>query len=136
MPRNSMNPIDQHVGSRVRMRRMMLKMSQEKLGDGLGISFQQVQKYEKGTNRIGASRLQQISEALRVPPEFFFEDAPLPDLPAAQTSKKATASLNPIMEFMSTKEGLALAAAFMRIGNVQVRRRIVDLVEEIVGGEH
>jgi transcriptional regulator with XRE-family HTH domain len=135
MPRNSMNPIDQHVGSRVRMRRMMLKMSQEKLGDALGITFQQIQKYEKGTNRIGASRLQRISEVLRVPPEFFFEDAPLPELPAAQASKKATASLNPIMEFMSTKEGLALAEAFMRIGNVQVRRRIADLVEEIVGRE-
>jgi transcriptional regulator with XRE-family HTH domain len=130
-----MNPIDQHVGKRVRMRRMMLKMSQEKLGDAIGLTFQQVQKYEKGTNRIGASRLQRISEVLQVPPEFFFEDAPLPDLPAAQGAKKATASLNPIMEFMSTKEGLALAEAFMRIGNVQVRRRIVDLVEEIVGRE-
>jgi len=101
----------------------------------IGLTFQQVQKYEKGTNRIGASRLQRISEVLQVPPEFFFEDAPLPDLPAAQGAKKATASLNPIMEFMSTKEGLALAEAFMRIGNVQVRRRIVDLVEEIVGRE-
>jgi transcriptional regulator with XRE-family HTH domain len=70
------NPIDKHVGSRVRMRRMMLAMSQEKLGDALGLTFQQVQKYEKGTNRIGASRLQQISHILQVPVAFFFEGAP------------------------------------------------------------
>ena len=70
------NPIDRHVGSRVRMRRVMLGMSQEKLGDALGLTFQQVQKYEKGTNRIGASRLQQISRTLDVPPAFFFEGAP------------------------------------------------------------
>jgi transcriptional regulator with XRE-family HTH domain len=110
------------------MRRLMLKMSQEKLADALGITFQQVQKYEKGTNWIGASRLQRISEALQVPPEFFFED-----LPAAGAPKKATDSPDPIMDLMATKEGLALAKAFMRIGNRQVRRRIVDLVEEIVG---
>src|SRR5918999_1894609 len=70
------NPIDKHVGSRVRMRRMMLNMSQEKLGDALGLTFQQVQKYEKGTNRIGASRLQQIANILQVPVGFFFEGAP------------------------------------------------------------
>src|SRR5881296_4767607 len=70
------NPIDKHVGSRVRMRRMMLAMSQEKLGDALGLTFQQVQKSEKGTNRIGASRLQQISHILQVPVAFFFEGAP------------------------------------------------------------
>src|ERR1700677_2015913 len=70
------NPIDKHVGSRVRMRRMMLGMSQEKLGNNLGLTFQQVQKYEKGTNRIGASRLQQISHILQVSVSFFFEGAP------------------------------------------------------------
>src|SRR5579863_7500014 len=70
------NPIDKHVGSRVRMRRMMLGMSQEKLGNSLSLTFQQVQKYEKGTNRIGASRLQQISHILQVPVAFFFEGAP------------------------------------------------------------
>src|SRR5690349_2824948 len=76
MAKKAPNPIDKHVGSRVRMRRMMLSMSQEKLGDGLGLTFQQVQKYEKGTNRIGASRLQQISHILQVPVAFFFEGAP------------------------------------------------------------
>src|SRR3954468_15383406 len=70
------NPIDRHVGSRVRMRRMMIGMSQERLGDALGLTFQQVQKYEKGTNRIGASRLQQIAEILQVPVSYFFEGSP------------------------------------------------------------
>ena len=76
MAKKAPNPIDKHVGSRVRMRRMMLGMSQEKLGDSLGLTFQQVQKYEKGTNRIGASRLQQISQILQVPVSFFFDGAP------------------------------------------------------------
>ena len=74
--KKSPNPIDRHVGARVRMRRMMVSMSQEKLGDKLGITFQQIQKYEKGTNRIGASRLQHIASVLQVPVAFFFEDAP------------------------------------------------------------
>src|SRR5712671_5490238 len=76
MVKKAPNPVDRHVGSRVRMRRMMLSMSQEKLGDALGLTFQQVQKYEKGTNRIGASRLQQISNILQVPVEFLFDGAP------------------------------------------------------------
>jgi len=76
MAKKAPNPIDKHVGSRVRMRRMMLSMSQEKLGDALGLTFQQVQKYEKGTNRVGASRLQQIAQILQVPVSFFFEGAP------------------------------------------------------------
>ena len=90
--KKSPNPVDKHVGSRVRMRRLMLDMSQEKLGSALGLTFQQVQKYEKGTNRIGASRLQHISEILQVPVAFFFEGAPtlhqqrggLPDVPLSR----------------------------------------------------
>ena len=70
------NPVDKYVGSRVRMRRIMLGMSQEKLGEALGLTFQQVQKYEKGTNRVGASRLQQISEILQVPVSFLFDGGP------------------------------------------------------------
>src|SRR4051812_40316367 len=76
MTKKTPNPTDKHVGSRVRMRRMMLGMSQEKLGDALSLTFQQIQKYEKGTNRIGASRLQQIAQSLQVPVSFFFEGAP------------------------------------------------------------
>jgi transcriptional regulator with XRE-family HTH domain len=128
------NPIDKHVGNRVRMRRLMLKMSQSKLGDALGITFQQVQKYEKGRNRIGASRLQHISQILQVPAAFFFEGAP--NLPPARTPKNAIASPDTFMDLMSTSEGLALAKAFMRIANMKLRRRVVDLVEEIVGAEN
>jgi transcriptional regulator with XRE-family HTH domain len=136
MPRTiGPSPIDLHVGNRVRMRRLMFKMSQTKLGDALGITFQQVQKYEKGRNRIGASRLQHISQILQVPPTFFFEGAHDPDMSEAHSLTSATASADPVMEFVATKEGLALAKAFMRIPNRQVRRRIVDLVEEIVGGK-
>src|SRR5262245_24161970 len=104
------NPIDRHVGSRVRMRRLMLHMSREKIGAGLGRTFQQVQKYEKGTNRIGASRLQQISEILQVPVAFFFDGAPV--LPGAneQNAKASPAYLN---DFLASTDGLALCKAFM-----------------------
>ena len=129
MPRaKSSNSIDRHVGSRIRMRRKMLTMSQTKLADALGISFQQVGQYEKGTYRIGASRLHHIAQILQVPVTFFFEDTP--DFPGA-TTKSAPASPNTVMDFMATSEGLALAKSFMRIRNGQMRRRIIDLVEEI-----
>jgi transcriptional regulator with XRE-family HTH domain len=130
MPPKATNPIDKHVGSRVRMRRLMLKMSQEKLGDSIGVTFQQVQKYEKGVNRISASRLQQMSQTLQVPGAFFFED-----LPPARTPKNAAVSPDLLMEFMATSEGLALAEAFMSTPNMKLRRRIVDLVKEMVGGK-
>jgi transcriptional regulator with XRE-family HTH domain len=123
------NPIDKHVGSRVRMRRMMLAMSQEKLGDALGLTFQQVQKYEKGTNRIGASRLQQISHSLQVPVEFFFEGAP--SLPGSGNGVKDAPSASYVSDFLATSEGLSLTKAFTRIKEPKLRRRIVDLVEEI-----
>src|ERR1700731_2165712 len=112
--KKSPNPIDKHVGSRVRMRRMMLSMSQEKLGDELGLTFQQVQKYEKGTNRIGASRLQQISRILQVPGSFFFEGAP--DVPGSRpVAGKEVASPSYVSNFLATTHGLALTKAFMRI---------------------
>ena len=125
----SPNPIDKHVGTRVRMRRMMLDMSQTALGDALGITFQQVQKYEKGTNRISASRLQQACDILQVPIAFFFEG--LPTAPAVTGSIETQLSTDQFTDFMATRDGLALAKAFMRIGNVQLRRRILHLVEEI-----
>jgi transcriptional regulator with XRE-family HTH domain len=123
------NPIDKHVGSRVRMRRMMLNMSQEKLGDALGLTFQQVQKYEKGTNRIGASRLQQISQILQVPVEFFFEGAP--HLGGGSRAEADAPSHAYVSEFLSSSDGLALTKAFMRIGDAKLRRCIVSLVEQI-----
>ena len=132
MAKKAPNPIDKHVGSRVRMRRMMLSMSQEKLGDALGLTFQQVQKYEKGTNRIGASRLQQISTILQVPVAFFFEGAP--DLPGGRASVgKDAPSPTYVADFLATSDGLALTKAFMRIADPKLRRRIVDLVEQIAG---
>ena len=129
------NPIDKHVGSRVRMRRMMLSMSQEKLGDALGLTFQQVQKYEKGTNRIGASRLQQISHILQVPVAFFFEGAPhLAGATAPQGLEEAP-SPSYVSDFLATSDGLSLTKAFMRIPDAKLRRRIVDLVQQIAGEE-
>jgi transcriptional regulator with XRE-family HTH domain len=127
--RKAPNPIDKHVGSRVRMRRMMLGMSQSKLGDGLGLSFQQVQKYEKGTNRMGASCLQQISHILQIPAPFFFEGAP--HLPGQPTGIGGAPSPAYVSEFLATTDGLALTKAFMRIKEPGLRRRIVHLVEEI-----
>jgi transcriptional regulator with XRE-family HTH domain len=130
MPRTS-NPIDKHVGSRIRMRRRMLDMNQRKLGDALGITFWQVHKYEKGINRIGASTLHHIAQILQVPPTFFFED----DMPASSgDSKHRIASPNTVMDFMATSEGLALAKAFMKIRSMPMRRRIVELVEGIGDG--
>jgi len=131
MAKKAPNPIDKHVGSRVRMRRMMLGMSQEKLGDGLSLTFQQVQKYEKGTNRIGASRLQQISNILQVPVAFFFEGAP--NIPGSPDGMKEAPSPAYVSDFLATSEGLALTKAFMRIKEAKVRRRIVDLVKQIAG---
>jgi transcriptional regulator with XRE-family HTH domain len=129
MIRKAPNPIDKHVGSRVRLRRMMLSMSQEKLGTALGLTFQQVQKYEKGTNRIGASRLQQMSQILQVPVSFFFEGAPGPS--ASPDGVADAPSPAYVSDFLATSEGLALTKAFSRIKDVKLRRRIVDLVEEI-----
>jgi transcriptional regulator with XRE-family HTH domain len=133
MAKKAPNPIDKHVGSRVRMRRMMLSMSQEKLGGALGLTFQQVQKYEKGTNRIGASRLQQISHILQVPVAFFFEGAPSshPQVDGMGEAPSPTY----VSDFLATSDGLALTKAFMEIKEPKLRRRIVDLVEEIAGRE-
>src|SRR3984957_15735999 len=132
MVKKAPNPIDKHVGSRVRMRRMMLSMSQEKLGGALGLTFQQVQKYEKGTNRIGASRLQQISQILQVPVAFFFEGAPNVH-PHGHGTGEAPPSPPYVSDFLAPSDGLALTKAFMEIKEPKLRRRIVDLVEEIAG---
>jgi transcriptional regulator with XRE-family HTH domain len=130
------NPIDIHVGSRVRLRRMMLGMSQEKLGEHLGITFQQIQKYEKGTNRIGASRLQHISSVLSVPVSFFFEDAPGPANAAAAAAGLAESRPASYMtDFLSSSEGIQLNKAFTRIKDGKMRRRIIDLVRAAAGEE-
>lgn len=128
------NPIDIHVGTRVRLRRIMLGLSQEKLGDSLGVTFQQVQKYEKGANRIGASRLQKISEILKTPVSFFFEDAP--GTPSNLEGGLAESdSPNYVVDFLSSPEGLQLNKAFSNIKDPKVRKKIVDLVRSLADEE-
>jgi transcriptional regulator with XRE-family HTH domain len=139
IPRGSRraNPLDVHVGSRVRLRRMLLGMSQEKLGEHLGLTFQQVQKYEKGVNRIGASRLFDLAKVLGVPVQFFYDEAPS----GAQGSGAAVAGFaeqpdeSYVVEFLGTREGLELNKAFARISDPKVRRSIVDLVRALAGEE-
>jgi transcriptional regulator with XRE-family HTH domain len=132
--KKSPNPTDKYVGSRVRMRRLMLEMSQEKLGEKLGLTFQQVQKYEKGTNRIGASRLQHISQILKVPVAFFFEGVSGTGKQAEDGSSKAPV-VDFVSDFLSSSDGLALTKAFTNIKDSKLRRRVVDLVEEIAGDQ-
>jgi transcriptional regulator with XRE-family HTH domain len=126
------DPIDKYVGSRIRMRRIMLGMSQEKLGDALGLTFQQIQKYEKGTNRVGASRLQQIADVLQVHVSFMFEGAPGG---TAGGSMGEAASPAYVSDFLATSDGLALTKAFTRLKDAKLRRSIVDLVEQIAARE-
>lgn len=132
MAKKSPNLVDRHVGSRVRMRRVLMGMSQEKLGDALGVTFQQIQKYEKGVNRIGASRLQQMSTILQTPVEFFFHEAPAAEDVAADGFREAAAATY-VSDFLSTNEGVELNQAFLRIKDPRTRRRVVDLVKAIAG---
>src|SRR5665213_1611979 len=124
------NIIDGQVGNRVRIRRMLIGMSQEKLGDLLGLTFQQVQKYEKGINRIGAGRLFEISRILGVPIEFFYEG-----VAGAQAGEFADTHSAPVMEFVSSGEGLQLSLAFMKIKDPKVRKRMLDLVKSLAEEE-
>jgi transcriptional regulator with XRE-family HTH domain len=125
----SPHAIDKHVGARLRMRRLMLGMSQEALGRALGLTFQQVQKYEKGANRIGASRLRHIAQALQVPIGFFFEGAP--PTGAGRGADAIAGEASYVSDFMATSDGLALAKAFMKISKPAVRRALVAVVEQI-----
>src|SRR5262245_15842143 len=126
------NPIDIHVGGRVRFRRMLLGMSQEKLGEKLGLTFQQVQKYDKGINRIGASRLFDLAQVLGVPVQFFYEEVPV-----AEARQIATDGLggkpdeSSIVEFLRSRDGLELNRAFVRIADLKARRAIVELVRTL-----
>jgi transcriptional regulator with XRE-family HTH domain len=130
------NPIDVHVGSRVRFRRMLLGMSQEKLGEKLGLTFQQIQKYEKGINRIGASRLFDLSQVLGVAVQFFYDEAPSADgqrLGADGFAERPAESS--IVEFLRSRDGLELNKAFLRIADAKARRAIVDLVRTLASEE-
>ena len=130
MREKSLNPIDKHVGNRVRMGRKMLGMSQTTLADAMGLSFQQVQKYEKGSNRISASRLVQSAHILQVPVTFFFEG--VPGVPGAPQAKGTAPSPAYVSDFLATSDGLALTKAFTQITNAKLRRCIVDLVEGVI----
>jgi transcriptional regulator with XRE-family HTH domain len=132
-PGRKPNPMDIHVGSRVRLRRMVIGMSQEKLGEKMGLTFQQIQKYEKGTNRIGASRLFQLSQIMDVPVQFFFEDAPLAyanrgTALAGFAESKTEAFL---LDFLNSRDGLELNRAFVKITDPKVRKRVVELVRAL-----
>jgi transcriptional regulator with XRE-family HTH domain len=128
------NPIDKYVGSRIRMQRLLIGMSQGKLGDALGLTFQQVQKYEKGTNRVGASRLQQISLTLGVTPGFFFKD--VSNATGERRANEADPMPSFVSDFLATADGLALIKGFIRISDPKVRRAIVALVEQVGPEKH
>lgn len=123
------NPVDVHVGARIRLRRNMIGLSQEKLGESLGITFQQIQKYEKGMNRVGASRLQAIANILNVPVTFFFDDMPgQSDKPKGFDEESETTY---VVGFLNSSEGIQLARAFAKITDAKIRRKVLDLVRTL-----
>jgi transcriptional regulator with XRE-family HTH domain len=128
LPKKQANPIDAQVGNRLRLRRMMIGMSQERLGELLGLTFQQVQKYEKGVNRIGAGRLFEISRILGVPIYYFYESV---SEQLAGAPGFADTETPPVLEFVSSGEGLQLSLAYMRIKDPKVRKRVLDLVKSL-----
>jgi transcriptional regulator with XRE-family HTH domain len=127
VPKKQANPIDAQVGNRVRLRRMLIGMSQERLGELLGLTFQQVQKYEKGVNRIGAGRLFEVSRILGVGIDYFYEGVNS-QLAGGFTDVQSSP---PVMEFVSSGEGLQLSLAFMKIKDPKLRKRVLDLVKQI-----
>jgi transcriptional regulator with XRE-family HTH domain len=128
--RRAPNATDRHVGKRVRMRRLMVKMTQEKLAAQLGLTFQQVQKYEKGVNRVSASRLREMSHVLQVPVQFFFDG--LPETKGGIAKDRQEPAQKFVYDFLASSDGIALARAFTRLKSPKLRRRIVQLVKEFV----
>ncbi len=131
------SPIDIHVGSRIRLRRTLLGMSQERLGEALGLTFQQVQKYERGVNRVGASRLFDLSRVLDVPISFFFDDMPdsLANTYGAQSGRRAAGFAEAQDGFtddaLNRRETLELVRAYYRITDPAVRKRVFDLIKSM-----
>lgn len=128
----SPNPVDIHVGTRIRLRRQVMKMSQEKLGDQLGVTFQQVQKYERGANRVGASRLWKLSQVLDVPVSFFYEGIDQ-DLPLTEFGEGDQTPI--VYDFINSSDGVNLAMAVSKIKNKAVRRQILELARSLAEGE-
>ncbi|MCJ9692285.1 helix-turn-helix domain-containing protein [Rhizobium sp. PRIMUS64] len=127
------NAIDSYVGARIRMRRQLLGMSQERLAEQIGVTFQQVQKYEKGINRIGASRLQRIADVLHTSVSFFFEQEN--SEPLTLQGLDLSANNDPVAEFLRTKEGLALNRAFLKIADRNIRETVIALVKAMAQAE-
>ena len=125
------NPVDIHVGSRVRLRRTMLGMSQEKLGEAIGLTFQQVQKYERGANRIGASRLFELSRVLDVPVSFFFDDMPLDAGPPTEHPHDGEDAEMVDLDPMAKRETLELVRAYYRISDSSVRKKGFELAKAL-----
>lgn len=130
---NRSNVVDAYVGARLRMRRLMMGLSQSKLGEHLGVTFQQIQKYEKGTNRISAARLKQAAHVLDTTVQFFLEGAPTESSNAHAHPESSTPPFD--ITFLASSEGLQLNRAFLRIRNPKVRRRVVDLVVSLAEPE-
>ncbi len=146
MPRKKEMMIDAHIGARLRLRRLMLGMSQEALGERLSLTFQQVQKYEKGTNRIVASRLYELARVLDVPVQYFFDgledDTTQPpttgmseDIAKAPQPNAESASVAPYLNFVSSNDGLQLNRAFLQIESEAVRRNIISMIQSIAVSE-
>ena len=131
------NPVDVHVGARLRRRRTLLGMNQTKLGDAIGVAFQQVQKYERGANRIGSSRLFGLSRVLDVPVQFFFDDMPTAVAASSlATKKRGKAKKPPSYELdpMATRETMELVRAYYKIKDAKVRKRLHELAKAIGAG--
>jgi transcriptional regulator with XRE-family HTH domain len=131
LPQKRLSPLDAEVGGRIRVRRAFIGMSQEKLGELLGLSFQQVQKYEKGVNRIGAGRLWQAARILGVPITYFYEGLVDPDQEIAESDQVSAE----VMRFVASREGMQLTLGFMRIKEPGVRKRVLDLTRSLAQGE-
>ena len=131
MPQKRLSPIDAEVGGRIRVRRTFIGMSQEKLGELLGLSFQQVQKYEKGVNRIGAGRLWQAARILGVPITYFYEGLVDPSRAATEPDHVSAE----VLQFIASREGMQLTLGFMRIKEPKVRKRVLDLTRSLAEGE-
>ena len=129
------SPVDKQIGTRARMRRLMLGMSQKELGNALGVTFQQLQKYEQGTNRISAGRLMHLSGILHVPVTFFFEDSLPAPVSSSEVWQVPDQEKTYVSKFLATSGNLALSRAFMAIKSLVLRQRIVALVEDIAGEE-
>ncbi len=130
MSERSANPVDVHVGARVRLRRLMLRMSQDKLGENLGVTFQQIQKYERGANRVSASRLWGMADVLDVPVQYFFEGL------AAEANAPGFGDNDQtplVYDFINSPDGVQLAAAFSCITDPKVRRQVLQLVRALAG---